>query len=244
MHIKKYILTGGTIAGIVSGALLFVNVQGAIVPSTPSADSGAMMEKKMMTPPDTPRPMVLQVGANGHALLRGKVKTVGTSSLTVNTWGGDWTINVSAATTLMPQGVTLEKFKADDFVGIQGWVNGMTGYAIDADLVRNWTERQELHMTRQENRQEVRDVIKDLSPRNWQGTFKSLVLDAFVLTIDGTDYTVALAPGAKIYNQQYLDMNLADIKAGHTVRFYGTVSGTTATAYVVRDISVGARTNL
>src|SRR6185436_11657 len=83
-------------------------------------------------------PMVLQVGANGGILLRGTVDAVNTNSLTVKSWGGDWVINVSSSTQLMPQN-TMAQFNLGDFVGVRGIVNQNASWTVDAALVRNWT---------------------------------------------------------------------------------------------------------
>ena len=240
MNKKKYIITAGVIATVLGGALFLTSVYAQDQMGT-STNSNVNVNTA-----DHPKPMIIEIGPAGRAMLRGEITAVGTNSLTVKSWGGSWIINVSSATKINPV-TDLSQFKVGDFIGVQGQINTSAAWTIDATLVRNWTERKTMQEEKQatmkerhNNEQEIKNVIKNESPKNWQGTASNInVADAsFTLTVDGTAYTVKVVTDAKIVNQTFLSTNLADIKDGHTVRVWGPVSGTAISAYVVRDVSI------
>ncbi len=215
MNITKKIMYVGLAATMLVGAASFTLAQ---------------------TPSSTPNPagkMVLEIGPEGRTLLRGTVDSVGTNSLVVKSWGGNWTVNVSSSTKLMPT-TDLSKFQKGDFVGVQGTMDTNAAWTVNANLVRDWTIREQVKT----NEKEVRQMIKDMKPRNFQGLASAVSSNSFTLTSDGVAYTVNLTTNAKIFNQKFLAMAFADIKNGDTIRVYGTLLGTTITASVVRDIFI------
>ncbi len=88
-----------------------------------------------------PMPMVLQFGSSGNVLMRGTIDAVNTNSLTVKSWGGDWTVNITGSTRLMPQ-TSMAQFAVGDFVGIQGTVDQNSNWTVDATVVKDWAVRQ------------------------------------------------------------------------------------------------------
>lgn len=226
MNIKRYLVGTGLALSILGGVASFAIAE-------ESTD-----KKNMFSESQHPRPVVVQIGPSGNALLRGTIKTIGTDSLIVTSWGGDWTVNVSSSDsriTIIPK-VGLDQFKTGDFVGVQGSVNQSASFTIDARLVRNWSGRKEI----QENKQDIRELIKQGTPRNWQGTASDVNVSAktFTLTVEGVAYSVNLTASAIIVNQKYATIAFSDIKNGDTVRVWGPLSGTTITASVVRDVSI------
>lgn|SRR3989344_21230 len=223
---KKYIAITGITTLLVTGAMI-VLAQESSVPATANANAAVSAA--------TPQPMVVQIGPGGRTLLRGTVSVVGTNSLTVKSWGGDWVINISATTKLMP-GSDMSQFAVGDFVGAQGITSASALWTVDATLVRNWTVRK----TIQEDRKEVRELIKSITARNWQGIASNVNIDAktLTLTIEGTAYSVVLAPGAKVVNVNFTAMDFSMINNGDIVRAYGPATDTTITASVLRDVSV------
>ncbi len=224
---QKYIVSLGLAGVLLAGGASLVLAED----SRPAVSGSVMMPgapSKQMQP-------VVNVGPNGNTLLRGTLSAVGTTTLTVKSWGGDWTVNVSTSTQLMPM-TMMSQFKVGDFVGVQGTASTTGLWTVDAKLVRDWSARKEAGDTRKE----IQDMMKASTPRNWEGvaTNVNVAGNTFTLTVDGTAYTVTLATGAKVVNQAYGVLSLADIKSGDTVRIYATISGTTATASVVRDVSV------
>lgn len=131
MNTKKYLIVAGLSAALLAGA---ASLAFAAKPLTHmNKGVGSDMHPNMMA-----QKMVVQIGPNGNALLRGTIKTV-TPTLMVTSWGGDWAVNVSSDTKLMPEG-GLSTFKVGDFVGVQG-VAGTGAWTIDAKLVRDWTQQ-------------------------------------------------------------------------------------------------------
>jgi len=219
----KYVIVGATAA-----AMLLAGV-GAVALADTTVQGSAQVTMGM----DTHPAMVLNVNANGKVLLRGTIDTVGTNSITVKSWGGSWTVNTASGTQVFPEG-SLSQFAAGDFVGVRGTVNQSASLTIDATMVRDWTVRG----TIKTNQQDIKNIIKSLSPRNWQGTASNLSANSFTLTVDGTAYTVNLAANAEVVNKVFVKLPFADIKQGDMVRVWGPLSGTTITASVVRKISL------
>ncbi len=221
--IKKIVLVLGTLG--------FLTVGGVVFAQTTSNTSGTTVS----TPT---RQMVLQVGPAGKILLRGTIDAVSTTSITVKSWGGDWIINVPASAQVMPQGVALSSFQQGDFVGVQGTINSSTSWTVDATLVRDWTARQALNQQIQANVQSVQQMMAG-TPRTIQGTLSALSGQTFTLTAsNGTAYSVSLASGAKILAQNWATLDFTKVNNGDTVRVYGTVSSSTISASIFRDVSV------
>ena len=233
---KKYILSFGLVAVVLVGATSLVLAEN-------------MQDQAVVSPvPVNAKPMVLEVGPRGNVLLRGTVSAVGTGSLTVKSWGGDWTVNVSAATKFAPA-TSMDQFKAGDFVGVQGSMSTVALWTVDATLVRNWTTRKDLQATkdmvkreRHNNMEEIREVMLNESPKNWQGTASNINATAktLTLTVDGTAYAVSLVTDAKVVDRAFFTIDFAKVKEGDTVRVWGPVSSDAISAYVLRDVSVGS----
>ena len=189
-----------------------------------------------------PQPMIVNIGPRGNVLLRGTVSAVGSNTLTVKSWGGDWVVNISSATKLAP-GSDMSQFKVGDFVGLHGVVNQNAAWTIDATLVRNWTVRKAVT--------EIRKEIKTIAAKNWQGVVSNVNTDAksFTLTIDGkgvdgVSYAVTITSDAKVVNQNCTSISFGDIKNGDKIRVWGPAVDTTITASVVRNISIASEFGL
>ena len=185
-------------------------------------------------------PMILQIGPKGAVLLRGTVDSVSSGSVTVKSWGGDWTVNVPASASVLPQGTALSDMKQGDFVGVQGTVDSTTNFTVDAKLIRDWTERQAV---RQEIKSNVQAVHATMSaaPRIVQGTLSNLDATAETFTLTnaaGTAYSVSLSSGAKVIGKNFATIQLSQANNGDTVRVYGTVASSTISASIFRDVSV------
>jgi hypothetical protein len=129
---------------------------------------------------------VLQVQAGGQALLRGTIDSIGSNSLMIKSWCGDWTVNVGASAQILPAAVgrDLTQFKTGDFVGVQGMVSQTANFTIDATLVRDRTAEQTMVQERQQNIESERET-KNLGPMNFQGTESNLSGSTFMLTVAG-----------------------------------------------------------
>ncbi len=185
-------------------------------------------------------PMILQVRSGGGVLMRGTISAVSSGSLTVQSWGGPWTVNVSSGTKVLPSGAALTDFKTGDFVGVLGTIDASANWTINATLVRDWTARQALNQEIRSNVQSVRQTMSSV-PRVVQGKLSNLdtTTEAFTLTnAAGTAYTVTLNSDAKILGRNWATVTLSQATNGDRVRVFGTVSSTTIAASVFRDISV------
>jgi|GEM_PF-4460342 hypothetical protein len=122
MMLKKIIISSVVVSSLLVGVM-------AVAQTTTAPSSTSTM------PMMSGQEMMLQVGPKGNVLLRGTVDAVATGSLTVKGWGGDWTVNISSSTKLMPSDIT--QFKVGDFVGVQGTVSQTSSWTIDAMLVKD-----------------------------------------------------------------------------------------------------------
>ncbi|HVZ75909.1 MAG TPA: hypothetical protein VG934_01400 [Candidatus Paceibacterota bacterium] len=118
--------------------------------SNPSAtsDASTAASSTMIAPAlypaagTTPAPRVVEIAADGSALIRGTVATVGPTSVTINTWGGVWIVQISGASTVIPPYATsgtLEGLRVGDFIGAEGYVDQAAPNLLDASIVRDWT---------------------------------------------------------------------------------------------------------
>ena len=236
MNIKKYLAYAGIATVILAGATSMVLAEG-MGNWHKTGDRDDEMEMKIHDGIDKAEragtQMILQIGPSGKVTMRGIVDLVtvtsptsSVNSIAVKTWGGVWKVNISSNTKVLPTS-DLTQIKVGDFVGVHGDVNTTTAFTIDADIVKDWS------LKKQEN------ALKDsFTPKNVQGTASNVSGNSFTLMIDGTPYAVTVAAGAQIVNKNYGTISLSNISNGDTVRVWATVSGTTLTAYLVRDVSV------
>lgn len=172
--------------------------------------------------------------------MRGTVDSVSDNSLTIKSWGGDWTVHVPANATVLPQGATLSSYAVGDFVGVQGTVDTTANWTVTATLVRDWTARTAQKQDEKTNAQSVRAVM-DAGPRTVQGTLSALDASAQTFTLttaSGTAFSVSLSSGAKILARNWATLGLDKVTNGDTVRVYGTVASTSIAASVLRDVTV------
>lgn len=202
---------------------------------------GANANITTMPPVHAPE-MMLQVGPKGNATLRGTVKTVGSNSLTVTSWGGDWTVNVSTGTEVMPDNGSkdavsdLTQFKTGDFVGVQGMVNSSSSWTIDAKIVRDWTQQPTGMMQGKiKNMMENKGMMK---ARNYKGAVSNVTATSFTLTYGNTTLTVNFGSTTKLMNKSRSTITAADIQNGDMVRVYGPNTSGTVAATIISDTSI------
>jgi len=236
---KKILVSGLVMAILFGGAIILTVVAQTTSTTTPAVTSAIKGFPAM----------VLEVNQNGKILLRGTVDSLGSNSLTVKSWGGNWTINISTSTKLQPNDVT--KFQPGDFVGVQGIVNQGVSWTIDATLVRDFNLEQRVKQAAEQAKKDVEQtkkaaeqLMKSLMPKNWQGIVSNINVsgNSFTLTVDSVAYTINLAAGAQLINKNWGPMTLANVNNGDTVRVWGPVSSTTITASILRDISIPVQT--
>src|SRR3989338_11103315 len=115
----------------VVAAVLSLGVVGVLAHSTPSQNSG----------PGSAGPVIVNIGPNGNTLLRGVIKSVGTDSLVVTSWGGDWNIKVMPTTQIISLNRTLADFQVGNFAGVLGTTSQDGDFVVEARIVRSWGPR-------------------------------------------------------------------------------------------------------
>lgn len=102
----------------------------------------------------------VQIGPEGNALIRGTVNAVGTNSITVSSWGGLWTINVSADTQMLPKSTStqLAGIMTGDFVGVNGKIDTTQLWTVNAQAVRDVDAQQRTTMMQKQMRMQMKDA--------------------------------------------------------------------------------------
>jgi hypothetical protein len=228
-------MTKKLLAGL--GIIGFLATAGTAFAQTATSTTAVMTT--MTTPSITtsePEPIVLDVGAGGKVLLRGTIDSVSSGSITVKSWGGDWTVTIPSSAALLPQGSSVSSFQTGDFVGVQGSIDQSANWTVDASLVRDWTVRATI-----KTNVEAMGQAKSSAPTTIQGTLSNLDAtgEAFTLTTSsGTTYSVSLTSGAILLTKNRATLKFSQVTNGDTVRTYGTVASSTITASIFRDVSV------
>lgn len=211
---------------------------GLLVAATLIASAQTATTTTATTPPAS-QPMVLQVNKDGKALLRGTIASLGSGTLTVNGWGGTWTVNVGSSVQVLPASAGgLSGFKTGDYVGVQGTVSQSASWTVDATLVRDWTERQAVSQEVKQNVQEANQIRNTNRPRDYVGTASNVGSSSFTLTASsGTAYTVNVAANAEVVGKGWKSIAFSSIQTSDNVRVYGVNASGTIAAQIVRDIS-------
>jgi hypothetical protein len=203
----------------------------AFVAAADSTQNGMMSQMSKSQQP------ILQVGAAGKVQMRGTIASVASGMLTVNSWGGAWTVNVGASARIFPAATSTTQFKAGDFVGVQGTVSQSASLTIDATFVRDWTLPATMVKQNENNGQSSEGGTKS-GPRNFVGVASNLNGSMFTLTVNGMAESVIVSPGAQVVNRNRLTIPLASIQSGDSVRVSGVNASGTITAQIVRDMSI------
>ena len=95
-------------------------------------------EKKENHATSTPLFMI-EIGGRSNAVMRGAVLSNGTSTLSVKSWGGQWTVNVASTTIINSENHLIYDIHVGDYVGIKGKVSTTSDFTIDARLIRDRT---------------------------------------------------------------------------------------------------------
>ena len=181
---------------------------------------------------------VLNISASGKTLLRGTIASVSANSITVQSWGGTWTVNVPTSAQIYPQGLALSSFKQGDFVGVQGMAESGGNWTIDATAVRDWTQRQAISQQVQQNVQNIKSTM-GTGPRNYAGTVSSLSGQTFTLTTSGgATYSVSLTGSAEIVQKNFRTLDFTQVQNGDSVRLWGVAASSSLTASIFRDLSI------
>ncbi|HUX81161.1 MAG TPA: hypothetical protein VMV38_02485, partial [Candidatus Paceibacterota bacterium] len=146
----------------------------------------------------------------------------------------------STSSKVLPAQATISDFHTGDFVGVEGVINSGSSWSITASLIRDWTARQALTQEVKTNVQAVH-ALESSQAHIVQGALSSLDATAQTFTLtnaSGVSYTVSLASGAKILAKNWATLDFTKVTNGDHVRVFGTVSSSTISASIFRDISV------
>jgi len=222
-----------TLSVLIAGLVLAASVSLAQTAS-PSATSSVPVIKPQRVP------MVVQIGPAGNALIRGTVTNVGADSLTVKSWGGNWTVKIEKDTKFLPRGLTLDQIKAGDLVGLNGKVNIEESLTLRATLIRDWTEKKITKEEVKETKKEVKQILKETKPKIHVLTVEMIdkINNTLTAKLNGQAITVKLANGAKLIDRKFKTITFDKIEANDKIRVYGILSGNTLEASVIRDISI------
>ncbi len=228
---KKVALGIGTIMAVLTMAIALVA----------NAQASPTSSENIVSTAERAQPMVLQVGAAGRVLIRGTVVSASAGSLSINSWGGVWTINVPSSAKVYPAAAndSVTGFQTGDFVGAEGTVDANASWTINAGTVRDWTMKKTVKSQEQQNRTQARQLMNEERPRVYVGTASSIGTSSLTLTSEnGNIYTVNIEAGAKILNRNWSSASISSIQSGDAVRVYGVNSSGTIAATVVRDITL------
>lgn len=209
--------------------------------STSTTSSSSTTSTSTTLPANShPMPLIVEIGPAGNALIRGTVTNVSTDSLTLKTWGGTWTIKIDSNTKFAPQGLTLSQIQTNDFIGLNGKVNGEETLTVNATLIRDWTEKKIIKEEIQQNKKEVKQIIKETpKPETRILTIESVnTNNTLTAKLNTQTITVSLANNVKLLDRNWKTITFDQLKANDTIRVYGVLSGTTLEASVIRDISI------
>ncbi len=185
---------------------------------------------------------IVQVGPKGNILLRGTIASVTAGTITVQSWGGVWTVSIPSSATVLPAAATdyASQFKTGDFVGVEGSVATDANWTVNATIVRDWTYRAALSSQEKANVQSAQG-IRSSAPRDYIGTASGMSGSSFTLSAaNGTTYAVNTAANTEIVNRVWATLPFSGITNGDSVRVYGVDANGTVTAQIVRDVTVPA----
>jgi hypothetical protein len=183
---------------------------------------------------------VLEVGAAGKVLLRGTIASVSSGIITVNSWGGTWTVNIPSSASVLPEAVTdyTTQFQAGDFIGVQGTIATNANWTVNATLVRDWTYRATVTAQAKTNLQTAQGM-RASAPRDYIGTASNVGASSLTLAAaNGTVYTVNPTASAEIVNRNWATIPLTSVSSGDNVRVYGVNVSGTVTARIIRDVTI------
>lgn len=220
---------------IALGTAGLLAVGGGVFAQTASSTTPSMPERPAI---HAEKPMIVTINPNGKVLLRGKVVSTSTTTMTVASWGGNWIVTISPTTDISPRDTGIGSIKQGDIVGVQGTIDQNANWTIHATLVRDWTERQTIHQEVKENIKSVHEEMKAETPKTHQGTVSNLSGQAFTLTTENAAYSVSLTANAKILAKNWHTLDWSKVQNGDTVRVWGPISSSTISASIFRDLSV------
>lgn len=188
-----------TLVSLASAATLMANVAAA----DNNGNSGDQGQGKDHTAAVST--MTVSINGNGRAMVRGTLDAINSNSLTLKSWGGEWTANLSSDTKLTRRfsgASSLSEFKTGDWVQVSGTANPNAAWTVTANAVR--------------------DLSIQTRNASFFGTVSNLSGGSFTLTTKNRgDVQVTVNSDAKITVDGKTGAAVSDLKNGMT----GSVSG-------------------
>jgi len=138
----SYTYTGTSTKNNVTGVVTPVSsVLPTTLPSTSLttpvavAPTPAVLGASISLPPE-----VVQIDQNGDALVRGTVVSTGAHTITINSWGGTWTVTLGSGAEIIPAAADMSGIQTGDFVGVMGSMGSASMTISNASIVHDWTQ--------------------------------------------------------------------------------------------------------
>ncbi|OGG41592.1 hypothetical protein A2837_00150 [Candidatus Kaiserbacteria bacterium RIFCSPHIGHO2_01_FULL_46_22] len=208
-------------------------------------------------PEETPAPMVIDADDAGNVVMRGQVTSVEDNSMTISSWGGEWTIRTTMSSAVTPAtevAGNLSAISNGDFVGVEGVFATDEEMTVDASFVRDWTTDPlpgvfEVDTivdttgtvsvstgTEEVEDGEVEEVVPDMI--TYSGEVDRVDDTSFTFTDDfGSVYTVTVDNEVAVVNDNSEVRELEDVDIGDSVELDGVANGTVITTAMVRITS-------
>ena len=147
----------------------------------------------------------ISINADGSAVLQGTLKTVANSTLTIASWGGDWTVTTNTDTKFFSNfdvALALVDMKVGDTVRVHGTTQAGVTLTISANSVK--------------------DLSIPIRAVTIEGKIKSITDSTLVVDTKRGSFTAVLTPATVISLNKNKLGTAADLKVGMKVVVRGT----------------------
>lgn len=192
---------------------------------------------------NSPAPMVIEADDAGNVVMRGEVTAINGSSMSVESWGGTWTVRTNGESSVVPVGNgngDLSGISVGDFVGVDGVFATDQDMTVDASFVRNWTTDPVVGAF-DASAMVTTDMTIDSDAGSmimYSGTVDEVDDSSFTFTDDfNSTYAVFVGGEVGVVNNDDEVRSFDDIDAGDQVELDGTAIGDFVTTSLVRITS-------
>jgi|SRR3989344_2886885 len=190
----------------------------------------------------TTSPMSVDIASSGHASLKGTVMAVSSSTISVKSWGGVWSVAIGSSTKITPHtgaANDVSNIEVGDIVSVKGTARADATLTIDAKTVNDKTIAQTSKQERKDNHDAIKDFGKSVKA-TFQGIVSNLSGSAFTLTTNASNvFTIQTNAATKFLNSRFLALSgTTSINNNDNVRVFGTNASGTITAQIIRDLSI------
>lgn len=149
-----------TVAFAESSALKMDDMMRGITNMSPR-DVMQKIQEKASEDRKSPTPQVLDVNGQGQVRLRGIVSAVSSSTISIKTWGGVWTVLPGVSPEIISKDKVLGTINVGDYVGVQGTIVPDAILTVQGNVIRNRSWREEFPMPKMRT-----DGLKEINPQN------------------------------------------------------------------------------